>query len=80
MKPGNSWTLTVMASRADGTVLVVQPVSGVHAHVRDLLDSDMALLEFTLVVPRSRAEELLYATAIDESHEPYRGQWQIIAS
>ncbi len=77
MEPEKNWTLTVMASREDGTVLFLQPVSGVHAHVRELFDSDMALLEFTLVVPRSKAEELLYASALDESQEPQGDQWQV---
>lgn len=79
MKPGKSWTLTVMASRNDGTVLFLQPVSGVHAHVREMFDSDMALLEFTVVVPNSKAEELLYASAIGESQEPEGDRWQSVS-
>jgi hypothetical protein len=78
MKPEKSWTLTVMASRNDGAVLLLQPVSGVHAHVQELLDSDMALLEFTVVVPLSKAEELLYASAVDESQEPQGDRWQFV--
>jgi hypothetical protein len=78
MRPEKSWTLMVMASRNDGAVLLLQPVSGVHAHVQELLDSDMALLEFTVVVPLSKAEELLYASAVDESQEPQGDRWQFV--
>ena len=71
MKAENNWTLTIMATREDGAAFFVQPISGIHAHVREFLDSDMALLEFTMVVSRSRAEELLDATALDEPQPKY---------
>jgi hypothetical protein len=54
----SNWTLIVSAALKDGTLFVFEPMSGAHAQVRELLDSDLALLEFTLVVPRSQAEEL----------------------
>lgn len=72
MNAENNWTLTIMATREDGQAFFVQPVSGIHAHVREFLDSDMALMEFTMVVSRSRAEELLYATALDEPQHQYK--------
>ncbi len=80
MKAENNWTLTMMATREDGEAFFLQPVSGVHAHMRELLDCGMALLEFTMVVPRSKAEELLYATAIDEAQQPEPEQSQFASS
>ncbi len=80
MKAENSWTLTLMATRQDGTEFFLQPVAGVHAHVRELLDSEVALLEFTMVVSRSKAAELLYATAMDETQQPTLDQWRLASS
>ena len=80
MKPENTWTLTMMASRNDGALLLFRPVSGVHAHVRELLDSDMALLEFTLVVPRSQVEELQDALTVDQSLEREGNRWLFVSS
>ncbi len=80
MKPESRWTLTLMASRDDGTLLLFRPVSGVHAHVRELLDSDVGLLEFTVVVPRSEAEELQDALTADKSAEREGKQWLFVSS
>lgn len=80
MKAENNWTLTMLATREDGTAFFLQPVSGIHAHVRELLDSEMVLLEFTMVLSRSKAEELLYATAVDEAQQPESDQCQFASS
>ncbi len=54
----SEWTLIVTAAHSDGSMFLFEPMSGAHAQVRELVDSDLALLEFTLVVPRHQAEEL----------------------
>lgn len=58
MQQESHWTLIVTVARKDDILFLFEPMSGAHAQVRELLDSDLALLEFTLVVPRSQAEEL----------------------
>jgi hypothetical protein len=80
MKPENRWTLTMMASRDDGALLLLRPVTGVHAHVRELLDADMALLEFTVVVPRSRAEELQDALAPGDPPQHEGDRWLFVSN
>jgi hypothetical protein len=52
------WTLVVTAALKDGTLFLFEPMSGAHVQVRELVDSDLALLEFTLVVSRAQAQEL----------------------
>lgn len=52
------WTLILAAARKDGTLLLFEAMSGAHVQLRELLDCDLALLEFTLLVPRWQAEEL----------------------
>jgi hypothetical protein len=63
----SSWTLIVTAARKDGTLFIFEPMSGAHAQLRELLDCDLALLEFTLVVPRRQAEELQDTLNLGES-------------
>jgi len=54
----SDWTLIVTAAHKDGSMFLFEPMPGAHAQVRELVDSDLALLEFTLVVPRHQAKEL----------------------
>jgi hypothetical protein len=54
----SEWILIVTAAHCDGSVFRFEPMSGAHAQFRPLVDSDLALLEFTLVVPRHQAEEM----------------------
>jgi hypothetical protein len=79
MRPANRWTLTMMASRDDGALFLLRPVTGVHAHVRELLDSDLALLEFTVVLPRSRAEELQDALTLGDPPRHEGDHWQFVS-
>jgi len=66
MKNEGGWKLSITASRKDGTLLLFEPASGAHAHVKELVDSEQALVEFTLVVPRMLAEVLHDALTVDE--------------
>lgn len=80
MKPETGWKLTIAASREDGTLLLFEPASGAHAQVKELFDSKLALLEFTLVVPRFQAEELQDALRLGESVDSDKGQWLSVAA
>jgi hypothetical protein len=63
----SNWILIVTTARKDGTMFVFEPMSGVYAQVRELLDSDFALVELTIVVPRSQAAELQDRLTLVES-------------
>ena len=54
----SDWILILIAAHKSGSVLPFEPMSGAHVQVRELVDSELALLEFTLVVSRLQAEEL----------------------
>ena len=68
MKRESGWTLTVILSRKD-VMFLFEPVSSASAQVKQLLDSDLALLELTLAIPRFQAEELQEALTLGESDE-----------
>ena len=69
MQNESKWTLVIAALHKDGTLFLFEPVSGAHAEVKELFDSGLALLEFTVVVPRSQAEELQGLLALGESEK-----------
>lgn len=75
MKRNSEWTLTIAASRNDGITVLFESAAGAHAQVKPLLDSELALLESTLVVPRAQAEELLDAMTPSESDERDKCSW-----
>ncbi len=43
----------------DGSLFMVDELRQVYAQVKDLRNSQFAMLEFTLVLPRTRAQELM---------------------
>ena len=43
----------------DGSLFLVDELREVYAQVKDLRNPQLALLEFTMVLPRARAEELM---------------------
>ena len=67
MQNERKWTLVIAALHKDGTMFLFEPVSGAHVEVKELFDSGLALLKFTVVVPRGQAEELQGLLALDES-------------
>ncbi|MGC2195630.1 MAG: hypothetical protein WA628_13205 [Terriglobales bacterium] len=77
MKPEIGWQLTIAVSRKDGTLLLFEPASGAHAQVKELFDSELALVEFTLVLPRFQAEELQDALTLGESDRPNERRWAV---
>lgn len=64
MKNQGGWKLSITPSRKDGTLLLFEPPSGAHVHVKELV-AEEALVEFTLVVPRMVAEVLHDALTMD---------------
>ena len=73
MKAESGWKMVIAASRHDGALLLFEPVAGAHVQVKEMFDSEQALVEFTLVVPRFQAEVLQDALMLAEPVQPYEG-------
>jgi len=43
----------------DGSLFIVDELRKVYAQVKDMRNSQLAMLEFTMVLPRERAQELM---------------------
>ena len=43
----------------DGSLFIVDELRRVYAHVKDMRNPQFAMLEFTMVLPRERAQELM---------------------
>ncbi len=43
----------------DGSLFIVDELRKVYAQVKDMRNSQLAMLEFTMVLPRDRAQELM---------------------
>jgi hypothetical protein len=69
MSKQSNWKLTVTVSHQNGMVFLFEPPAGAHVQIRELLDSDLALLEFTFTVPRFQAEEVQQALTLSESDQ-----------
>ena len=54
-------TLTLMGK--DGSAFVVDSLQSLYAHVKQLHSSDVALLEFAVVIPRYQVQEVLRTLA-----------------
>ena len=66
MSRPSAWKLIITAAHDNGVVFLFEPAHAAHAQIRELLDSDLALLEFTFAVPRRQAQELQDALALSE--------------
>jgi hypothetical protein len=69
MSDGNRWFLTITAGRHDGTFFLIDTLPGVTVHTREMLDSDIALVEIAFLVSREQAGELEYVLRATTSTE-----------
>lgn len=69
MSEGNNWFLTITAGRSDGTCFLIDTLPGVTARTREMLDSDLALVEIAFLVSREQAGELEYVLSPRNSTE-----------
>ncbi len=52
----------------DGSLFIVDELRKVYAQVRDMRNPQLAMLEFTMVLPRERAQELMSLLS-DSKHD-----------
>jgi len=69
MSRPSTWKLIISAGHNNGVVFLFEPAHGAHAQIRELFDSELALLEFTFAVPRCQAQELQDALTLSESDQ-----------
>ena len=55
--------LTLTLAGKDGSAFVVDSLQSIYARVQQLHSSDVALLEFTVVIPRYQVKEVLRTLA-----------------
>lgn len=55
--------LTLTLAGKDGSSFVVDGLQSIYAHVQQLQSSNLALLEFTVVIPRYQVQEVLRTLA-----------------
>ena len=54
----------------DGSLFIVDELRKVYAQVKDMRNPQLAMLEFTLVLPRERAQELMSLLSDSHHEEP----------
>ena len=54
----------------DGSLFIVDELRKVYAQVKDMRNPQLAMLEFTMVLPRERAQELMSLLSDSHHEEP----------
>ncbi|HLK33810.1 MAG TPA: hypothetical protein VKT29_12015 [Terriglobales bacterium] len=65
--------LTLTLAGKDGSAFVVDGLQSIYAHVQQLHSSDVALLEFTVVIPRYQVQEGLRTLAQNATEFTFDG-------